>query len=47
MKENIARWYRQGLWSAQMVHNAVIKGILSEAEYQEILSAVPDGSIHI
>ncbi len=41
MKENIARWYRQGLWSAKMVHDAVEKGIISEAEYQEIIKEQP------
>ncbi len=39
MKENIVRWYRQGLWSAKMVHDAVDKKIITEADYQEILAA--------
>lgn len=37
MKDNISQWYRQGLWTAKMVHDAVDKGILTEAEYQEIV----------
>ena len=38
MKEKIARWYAQGLWSAEMVRNAVKKGVLTEGEAEEILS---------
>lgn len=37
MKEKIKRWYEQGLWTAQMVRNAVIKGKLTEDEYREIV----------
>lgn len=37
MKEKIAKWYKQGLWSADMVLNAVKKGILTENEAAEIL----------
>lgn len=36
MKEKIARWYTHGLWTADMVHNAVKKGILSAQDYEEI-----------
>ena len=36
MKEKIARWYAQGLWTAVMVRNAVEKGILSAHDYEEI-----------
>lgn len=36
MKEKIARWYVQGLWTAGMVHNAVKKDILSAQDYEEI-----------
>lgn len=39
MKEKIARWYRQGLWTAAMVQNAVDKGILKPEEAAEILGA--------
>lgn len=37
MKEKIARWYAQGLWTAAMVRNAVIKKILTKDEAAEIL----------
>lgn len=37
MKEKIKRWYEQGLWTAEMVRNAVIKGKLTEDEYREIV----------
>jgi hypothetical protein len=37
MKDKIAKWYKQGLWSADMVLNAVKKGILTEDEAAEIL----------
>ena len=36
MKEKIAKWYAQGLWTASMVHNTVKKGILSARDYEEI-----------
>ena len=39
MKEKIAKWYKQGLWTAQMVRNAVAKGKLTADEAVEILSA--------
>ena len=37
MKEDIKMWYGQGLWTAEMVRNAVIKGKLTEDEYREIV----------
>ena len=43
MKEKIAKWYRQGLWTAQMVRNAVTKGKLTEEEAEEILA---EGQAH-
>ena len=39
MKERIAKWYKQGLWSAEMVQNAVSKGILTADEAAEILGS--------
>lgn len=36
MKEKIAKWYRQGLWSAEMVQNAVGK-LLTQEEAAEIV----------
>ena len=38
MKNKIAKWYKQGLWSAEMVQNAVEKGILTADEAAEILN---------
>lgn len=38
MRDKIARWYAQGLWSRDMVLNAVKKGVLTEGEAEEILS---------
>ena len=38
MKEKIARWYGQGLWTEGMVLNAVKKGVITEGEAEEILS---------
>lgn len=38
MKEKIAKWYKQGLWTSEMVQNAVEKGILTAEEAAEILS---------
>lgn len=38
MKEKIAKWYKQGLWTADMVQKAVDKGILKPEEAAEILA---------
>ena len=40
MKAKIAKWYKQGLWTAEMVANAVKKGILSADDYKEITGEV-------
>lgn len=37
MKEKIAKWYAQGLWTEDMVHQAVDKGVITEGEAEEIL----------
>ena len=37
MRDKIKRWYEQGLWSDQMVHDAVDKGVITEQEYQDIV----------
>lgn len=37
MKDKIAKWYAQGLWSRDMVLNAVKKGVLTDGEAGEIL----------
>lgn len=36
MKDKITKWYKQGLWSAEMVANAVAKGIITAEDYKEI-----------
>lgn len=36
MKEKIKAWYKFGLWTQEMVRNAVAKKVLTEVEYQEI-----------
>lgn len=36
MKDKIAKWYKQGLWTAAMVANAVKKGVITAADYREI-----------
>lgn len=38
MKEKIALWYAQGLWTAEMVQNAVKKNLLTQEEVDEILA---------
>lgn len=37
MKEKIIKWYRQGLWTIEMVKNAVVKGVITEIDLEEIL----------
>lgn len=36
MKDKISKWYKQGLWTAEMVANAVEKGIITAEDYAEI-----------
>ena len=36
MKTKITKWYKQGLWTAEMVANAVKKGVITEVDYAEI-----------
>ena len=38
MKEKIAKWYKLGLWTAEMIQNAVNKGVLNQDEANEILN---------
>ena len=40
MKKKIEKWYKQGLWPAEMVANAVKKGVLTEEDYKEITGGV-------
>ena len=37
MFEKIKKWYKQGLWSADMVQTAADKGIITQIEAAEIL----------
>lgn len=37
MYEKIKKWYKQGLWTEEMVMNAVDKGVLTEEQAAEIL----------
>lgn len=37
MLEKIERWYKQGLWTAAMVQAAAGKGIISQAQADEIV----------
>ena len=38
MRDKIAKWYAQGLWTADMVQDAVKKGIITEDEFKEIVT---------
>ena len=38
MLEKIQKWYKQGLWTKEMVKNAHLKGVLTLIEYTEIIS---------
>lgn len=38
MFEKIRKWYRQGLWSAQMVQTAVNKGVITAEQAEDILN---------
>ena len=38
MKEKISKWFKQGLWTREMVLNAVSKNVLTEEEANEILN---------
>ena len=37
MYEKIKKWYEQGLWTEEMVQNAVKKGVITAEEAAEIL----------
>lgn len=38
MKEKIKKWYKMGLWTAEMVQDAVTKGKLTVEEAAEIIT---------
>jgi hypothetical protein len=37
MKEKIAKWYKQGLWTKEMVMDATDRGFITEEDYTEIV----------
>lgn len=37
MKQKIAKWYKQGLWNKEKVRDAFERGVLTEADYAEIV----------
>lgn len=39
MRDKIAKWYAQGLWTEDMVRQAVDKGVITEEEAEEILNS--------
>ena len=40
MKEKIKKWYKEKLWTVAMVANAVKKGHITAADYEEITGEV-------
>lgn len=38
MKDKIMKWFKLGLWTEDMVKNAVSKNVLTEEEANEILN---------
>jgi hypothetical protein len=42
MKDKIEKWYKQGLWTEEMVRQAVEKGVITQTECDEILSTEED-----
>ncbi len=36
----VKRYYDSGLWNKEMVHNAVVKGWITDAEYELITGEV-------
>ena len=36
MKNKIKKWYEQGLWTKDMVKDAVKKGVITADDYSEI-----------
>lgn len=41
MYEKIAKWYKQGLWSAKMVDDAVAKGVITKTQANKIKEEEP------
>ena len=44
MFEKIKKWYSMGLWTEEMVRNAVDKGVITEEEYNEILDITKENN---
>lgn len=38
MKEKILKWFKLGLWTEEMIRNAVEKKVLTKEEMNEILN---------
>lgn len=36
MKEKIKKWYDDGVWTKEMVRNAVVKKKITKKDYEEI-----------
>lgn len=43
MYDKIARWYRQGLWTADMVLAAADKGVITQDQAREIIGTNKEG----
>lgn len=43
MYDKIEKWYKQGLWTAEMVERAVEKGVITQTECDEILEQAEGG----
>ena len=41
MRDKIAKWYKQGLWTDAMVRSAVVKGVITEEDYLSITGEAP------
>jgi hypothetical protein len=42
MKEKIMKWYNQGLWTEEMVINALVKNVITADDYNEIIGKKED-----
>ena len=36
MFEKILKWYKQGLWTVEMVRNALAKGVITDEQFKTI-----------
>lgn len=46
MFEKIRKWYLQGLWKTSQVAQAVAKGVLTQAQYEEIVGKADTAQTH-